>query len=344
MPTTSRLERLRNRRLDPQIKVRGLHEAYNQLTGEDSAIQYAIGAMQPIDPDYTRRTIDERDRVQRQLAEGFDAAGLRVEFDYQGSVTNDTHIRAHSDVDLLTVDSRFHVVQPPNTPAIRYTGDPVADLRQIRNVSVSKLKNAYPAAKVDATGSKAVNISGGSLSRKIDVIASNWWFTVEYRNDPQKHWLGIEILDNDNSARIPNKPFLHNKRIDDKDRVVNGGLRKLIRLLKSLKYDSDDKIDLSSYDIAGIVYNIGDDKLISYAGQDLILINNCHDYLMLLETMESTRNGIAVPNSTRKVFCAEGATIKGLTQMRMAVGALLKEIEQGLSRSFRRLAEARIRY
>src|SRR6185312_11092340 len=156
MPTLTRLERLRQRRLDPQIKVAGLNEAYNRLTAEDSAVQYAIGAMQPIDPDYTRRTIDERDRVQKQLTEGFIVSGLNVDFDYQGSVTNDTHIRAHSDVDLLTVESRFLAVQPPNSPASFYTGDPVADLRQIRRVSAAKLKSAYPTAKVDETGSKAV--------------------------------------------------------------------------------------------------------------------------------------------------------------------------------------------
>src|ERR1051325_12189976 len=111
MPTLTRLERLRNRRLDPTIKVSEINEAYKKLTAEDSAVQYAIGAMQPIDPEYTRRTIEERGRVEKQLSDGYVAAGLRIDFDYQGSVTNDTHIRAHSDVDLLTVEKRFHAVQ-----------------------------------------------------------------------------------------------------------------------------------------------------------------------------------------------------------------------------------------
>ena len=167
MPTLTRLERLRNRRLDPQIKVAGLNEAYNKLTAEDSAVQYAIGAMQPIDPDYTARTIEERYRVQKQLADGFTAMGLAVEFYYQGSVTNDTHIRAHSDVDLLTVTSKFYAVQPPNSPPVLYHGDTVADLRQLRAVTVLKLKSAYPAAKVDDTGSNDTNIYAES---DVDVV------------------------------------------------------------------------------------------------------------------------------------------------------------------------------
>lgn len=340
----TRLEKLQARRIDPNIKVAGLNEAYNRLASEGSAVQYALGAMQPIDPAYTARTIEERNRVEKQLAEGYQAAGLNIDFDYQGSVTNDTHIRAHSDIDLLTVEQRFHVVQPPNQPSYLYGGDTVADLRQLRRIAVAKLKSAYPAAKVDESGAKSINISGGSLARKIDVIASNWWHTVEYKRDPQKHWLGIEVLDNEKGTRIPNKPFLHNKRIDDKDNAVGGGVRKLIRLLKSLRYDSDERIDLSSYDIAGIVYNMSDSTLKSGYGQDLVLIKNCRDYLALLEIWSEERNRILVPNETRKIFCQEGASEAGLKQMRMALDVLLQEIEQGLTRSFRKLAEARITY
>lgn len=340
----TRLEKLRNRRIDPLMKVSGLNEAYAKMAGEDSAVQYAIGAMQPIDPDYTKNTLEERNRVEKQLAEGYKTAGLGIDFDYQGSVTNDTHIKAHSDVDLLTVETRFNVIQPPNLPPNPYKGDPIADLRQIRKTAAAVLKAAYPAATVDETGSKAINISSGSLRRKIDVIASDWWHTVEFVREGHKYWLGIEILDNAKSARISNKPFLHNKRIEEKDALTNGGLRKVIRLLKSLKYDSDERIDLSSYDIAGIAYNIFDDWLTYRPAQDLVLIEKCHTYLHYLLIDEAARTGIEVPNKMQKVFCPEGATEAGLRQMWLAVGLLLKEIEQGLGRSFRKLAEARISY
>jgi hypothetical protein len=342
--TLNRLQQLRNRRIDPLIPVMEANEAYKRLSGEDSAVQYTIGAMQPIDPEYTRRTIEERTRVEKQLDEGYRNLSLAVQFDYQGSVTNDTHIRAHSDVDLLTVDDRFYGVQPPNSPATVYSGDPVADLRQIRRSAVSILKAAYPTAKVDESGSKAINISGGSLRRKIDVISSNWWRTVEYVKEGHKYWLGVEVLDNDKGVRVSNKPFLHNKRIDDKDKVANGGLRKLIRLLKSLKYDSNEVIELTSYDITGIVYSMPQSQLYSHPGQDLILAHNCHSFLLYLEMDSATRERILVPNDTRKVFCPEGASERGLRQMRMALGVLLSEVDQGLNRSFRKLAQARITY
>jgi hypothetical protein len=341
---SSRLDKLRSRRIDPLVKVAGLNEAYNRLATEDSSVQYAIGAMQPIDPDYTRRTIEERTRIEKQLTDGYVKAGLHVDFAYQGSVTNDTHIRVYSDVDLLTVEERWFGIEPPNIPIVPYVGDPIQNLRQIRTNTVKILRPAFPAATVDESGSKSISVSGGSLRRKIDVISCAWWHTVEYVQDTQRHWLGIEILDNDKGQRISNKPFLHNKRIEERDAATNGGLRKAIRLLKSLRYDSDDKIDLSSYDIAGIAYNIFDEWLAVSPGQDLLLVRSCREYLRYLIDNKPYRDLIAVPNKMRKVFCAEGANEVGLRQMSVAVDTLVAEIEQGLSRSFRKLAEARVRY
>jgi len=305
---TTRLNKLRSRRLDPLIKVGEINEVYKHLTSEDSAVQYAIGAMQPIDSDYTKKSIEERSRVEKQLSDGYVTAGLGVDFDYQGSVTNNTHIRAHSDLDLLAVERRFYVLQPPNVPAYPYKGDAVADLREIRKNAASILKTSYPKALVDESGSKAITISGGSLSRKIDVIPSAWWHTVEYVRDSHKYWIGIEILDNDKSLRITNKPFLHNKRIDERDTLANGGLRKLVRLLKSLKYDSDNRIDISSYDIVGIVYNMPDNLLISQVGFDLVLVKNCQAFLHFLIQDQAFRGAMETPNKMRKVFCDEGAT------------------------------------
>lgn len=342
----SRLDKLRSRRMDPLVKVAGLREAYDQLVDEDSSVRYAIGAMQPIDQDYTLRTLDERNRVEKQLAEGYGAAGLDMQFDYQGSLTNDTHVRIYSDVDLLTIIWGWHGIEPPNKPTNPYLGDPIQDLRHIRQMTIAILRAAYPAATVDQSKGKCVSISGGSLKRHIDLIASDWWYTVEYVQSPakDKHWLGIEILDDKKGERVPNKPFLHNKRIAERDAETNGGLRKAIRLLKSLKYDSDDKIEVSSYDLASIAYNIFTSWLTVPRGQDLLLVSNCRDYLRYLLYDASYRASIEVPNKMRNVFCAGGATEAGLGQLSLALDTLVAEIDGELGRSLRKLKEARILY
>jgi hypothetical protein len=57
------------------------------------------------------------------------------------------------------------------------------------------------------------------------VIACAYWRTVDFIQSGQKYYLGIEILDYDAGKRVPNKPFLHNALIHEKDVKANGGLR-----------------------------------------------------------------------------------------------------------------------
>jgi hypothetical protein len=340
----ARLTRLQGRRLDPSQRVREAREVYKRLT-ETPAIKYAIGAMQPIDEEYTAKTLTESDRVQAQLDGGYKGAGLDVSFEHQGSVTNDTHIKAHSDIDLLSIEGRFHYVEPPNTAQPPYAGDAIADLRAIRASAVRSLTTNFPAATVDTSGSKSVSIQGGSLARKVDVVVCAPWYTVDFVADrTQAHYRGIYVLDNQAGSVVGNKPFLHNKRLDTEDIASFGGLRKLVRLLKSLKADSDQPPDISSYDIAALVYNMPTAQRLSMPGGDLLLVRNCRDYLRSVRDSDASRALLMVPNGMRRVFTTGGASLQGLQGLAREAEELVEDIEAGLTRSFRKLAEARVSY
>jgi hypothetical protein len=118
----------------------------------------------------------------------------------------------------------------------------------------------------------------------------------------------------------------------------------VIRFLKSVKYDSDDQIEITSYDIAGIAYNMFDDWLTLRSGQELRLVKNCQTYLWYILYDKTYRESLDVPNKMRKVFCSEGASETGLRQLSTAVDSLVQEIERGLTNSFRKLDEAKILY
>jgi hypothetical protein len=105
---------------------------------------------------------------------------LPVIFDHQGSVTNDTHIKLHSDIDLRVITDKYVDLQPPLTPTVPYPGKPLTDLLAIRTTAIDSLGRAFPAAEVDDTKSRCVSISGGSLSRKVDVVACHWLHTQDY--------------------------------------------------------------------------------------------------------------------------------------------------------------------
>ncbi|KAB2931288.1 MAG: hypothetical protein F9K24_13670 [Leptonema illini] len=336
----NRLSKLRNRRTDEfEIIKSSIMESLDTLTQTDS-VKYVLGSMQPIEPTYTQKSYEEADRIKNQIE---NKTTFKCSFDYQGSVTNNTHIKAKSDIDLLTILTGFITLERPQEPDNPYKGNPVEDLFNFRNEEINILQRAFPEATIDTSGSKSIGIEGGSLRRKIDVVPSNWFNSNRYKISGDKTDRGIQILNTSKNERILNYPFLHNKHIADKDSRVNGGLRRAVRLMKSLKYDSEN-IELSSYDITAIGWNIPDHLLVFDKKYQLGILETCLYYCKELESNYFLRSTIEVPNGTRKVFAEDGASVKGLTQLRYQLESLSDDIQNENHRSFDKLSEARIEY
>lgn len=336
----TRLEKLGARRIDPSLfTAKLLNESWRSIQQSES-VRYVIGAMQPIDPDYTSNTFLQGERVKNQLEKALNPA---CEYKYQGSTTNDTHIKAASDIDLLVITGKYHGLEPPQVPVNPYKGDPIQDLTTLRSDAEKLLRSAFHAATIDATGSKSISLVGGSLTRKVDVVPANWHNTVKFAETGHDFYRGVEIFDSHAKRRIANTPFLHNQWIEYQDGQTQGGLRKAARLLKSLKYDSE-SIDLSSYDLVSIAFNIPAASINVPKGNELQILNACHEYVTALSQDQSLRESINVPDGHRKVFAAGYATAKGLEQLKSELDKLSMDVLRENQRSFRKLAEARVAY
>jgi len=341
---TNRMEKLRARRTDPFKKVaRAFDEAIGRIREEDP-IKYVIETMTPIEKEYTDNTFEEGDRVKDQLDKSLNAYKSQAEFRYQGSVTNDTHIRLYSDIDLLVIDTDFASVEPPGKIHSLYAGDPLVELKQIRTDCVATLKRVFPAVTVDSRGGKCISLSGGSLRRKIDVVIANWWNTTDYQENAVETFRGVKVLDASCHLRHENKPFWHNFLIDYSDKRLNGNLRKVCRFLKSVKYDAEPVLGISSYDIVSIAWNMPDADLSAEKGQELLLAVNARSYLSRLLNNEVLRNSLKVPNGMRTIFGENGASKAQLSELFAGVDGLIREVESALAKSYRKIQEARVSY
>ncbi len=320
-----------------------IYEVYNQLGKEGSAIRYTVGAMARIDPRYTEITYEQGNRVKNQLDRTLLAKNASCDFEYQGSVTNDTHIKSYSDIDLLAITQRFWTLEPPQKPTHPYEGNPFDDLNEIRSISCDCLESAFPKAKVDSSGSKSISISGGSLSRKIDIVPANWYDTNQYAKMQAKRFRAIQVLDIKLGERVKNMPFFHNYCIMICNKRTVGGLCKVIRLMKSLKYDSD-SISLSSYDLAAIGYNMPEPQLTTFPGGEVALLARLKTYLDSLKANPLLCTEMLVPDESRKVFEPGHATREGLDELRDEVDDLVDAVSQNLQKSFTKLFEARLVY
>lgn len=111
---------------------------------------------------------EEGNRVKTHLLEGLPNHGFRPDFEYQGSVPCNTHIKYHSDIDLLVIIDKFETFENANRITHRYLGNPIEDLINLRAACIKILKENYTVADIEKN-SKSITISGGSLCRHIDV-------------------------------------------------------------------------------------------------------------------------------------------------------------------------------
>ena len=296
--------------------------------------RYALGAMQEVGPDQTRISLDTAERVGWQLNQGFIAAGRDVEFRLQGSVPLNVHIRRYSDVDLLTLDQNYRTYAPGGVRAIRgFYSTPTSEtgtqrLAKVRAEAERILRASYPAATVDTSGSKAINISGGSLARAVDVVPSHWFDTAEWQSSQQDADHAVTILDKSVPKTIDNWPFLHIEKVRQRCESTLGGVRKAIRLAKNVKNDAEAdgaEITLPSFDVAGLMYHADRSLLLAGATYELAILAEAQRWLDYLYNNRAVAEGLRTPDNTRCIIDSP-AKFDGLMKLSIELDDLLREV------------------
>ena len=322
----SRLSKLRTRRQgEPSASLAEAALTFNKHFSADASevedwerrgtaaqrwTRYAIGAMQAVGKKYTEVSEQTGERVANQLRDRFAKVGIEAEFKLQGSVPLDVHIKRVSDVDVLAITKEFFTYNNTGAKALRrgYTNPSQRTsggvLSTLRQHVESDLDAAFPAATVDKSGAKAVKVSGGSLPRAVDVVPAHWYDTKEYQASGRQADRAVTIYNKKTGETIDNLPFLHIERIGNRCDSINGGLRKAIRLCKNVKADSDRDIQLSSYDIAAIMYHADMNVLRMGQYSDLAVLAETQRHLDALYMDQVAAGALWVPDGSRLIFDA----------------------------------------
>ena len=273
---------------------------FSALSEKQRIEKYLIDSMAPVPKRSTDISIEEGERIKKHLENELPNYGLDVEFRYQGSVINNTHIVWKSDIDLLVITKKFETLEKPQVPKNPYNGNVIEDLVELRARCIEILKNSYSVADI-TKGSKSITISGGSLRRDIDVVPSNWFNSNDYANTGLEYFRSIYILDNEKKERNKNLPFYNKKLMEEKDNETNGLYKGLVRLAKNIRCDADEKVvqDISSYDIQALFYNMPSESFCNLKGLDIVPVAT--KYLENLVNNESSFNTLIVPDKTRKI-------------------------------------------
>lgn len=311
----------------------GLESFESRSTGEWA--KYALGIMQEVDPKYTADSVAEGERVKNQIK---NRVKTGVTFDYQGSVPLNVHIRGVSDIDILVLLSGYLTYDPSGSRSSDYypwTGPSGIDqLSYLRAELETELKAAFWGAEVDITGDKAIGLSGGSLKRKVDVVPSHWHDSAAYQASQSKKDREVFIFQKRTRTTFGNRPFLHIDRVNEKDRRCFGGAKKIVRMLKNLKADSDNpsSILVNSYEIAGLVYHFEDSPISFPSYQDLALVAATRQQLDRMITYKQWTMELMTPDGIRKIIDSE-AKFESLKLLRAEVNELLQNLAIELTRT-----------
>lgn len=270
-------EAVRNRINPDQISIsKSFSEELSAISYNDVLV-YIRMAMKGVEPEYTQKSKEAGERVKGHLKDL-----EQVSFEYQGSVMTNTHIKGHSDIDLLVLSEKFYRYDAAgsqrfiNDSSLRgglkpgqvnnllnevsgssYTGDGLKDLRDLRLNSEGILTYTYEIC--DIRNSKAIKITNKSLNRDVDVVVANWYDDVVSIINDKGEYRGIQVYNKDlHSRELPDYPFLSISRINQRSADTNGRLKRMIRFLKNIKADSGkaDQVKLSSFDFNAICYDI----------------------------------------------------------------------------------------
>ena len=237
-------------------------------------------AMKSVEPEYTQRSKDAGERVKEHLSKELE----NVVFRYQGSVMTNTHIKGYSDIDLLAISDKFYFYDAHNVQQLlasserrskyyqssvdklekevntsSYLGNSIQDLRDLRIKSENILTSIYTIC--DTSKPKAIEIKNLSLNREVDTVIANWYDDVSSIINNKGDYRGIQIFNKaTDSKENPDYPFLSIKKINERSSETNGRLKKMIRFLKNSKANSNQHIDLNSFEINAICYDINKSK------------------------------------------------------------------------------------
>ncbi|QQT29432.1 hypothetical protein I6I99_19065 [Sphingobacterium multivorum] len=299
-----RIENLRARRFDNELNESVVTKSFSDINIPQN-VKYLMESMARLDKKYNDRTKESAQRVKNHLESGFDLHFNRA-YRTQGSLTTSTNIKVHSDYDLLTIIDRYHYPGtgvPNNNP---YTeSDPNSDIKLLRKQSESIMEATYD--EVDKSGKKNISIFNKSLHRKVDIVFCFWYNSAKFEETKDEYWRGIYLYDFTTDSKILDYPFAHIHQVNSKGDRTNDGSRKGIRLLKTLKADSDRDINLSSFHLTTIVHSI-EDSLINFSrGSELkiakiisLQLKNLIDNSVLRKSIESP-NGTETPLTDDKV-------------------------------------------
>lgn len=301
--------RLRQRRPDlftQSTTLGGVGVLKEAFSLAERILRYLQRARTPLPAGHVETAKQECKQITTLLSE----RGLNLEYAFQGSATNGTLIRRHSDIDLLAVTKLFRYVRQTKAT---YEGDPTRDLRQLRAAIVDVTKARFRRSKVDPVPtSKAISIDGGEFTRSIDIVPAVW----DYGDDGSAPVTerGVRLFDPKTGIQVASYPFHHSAAVVAKDTRCGGHYTALVRMLKSMVADVDVE-GVSSFGVTSLVFHMPDAEIVADCGNVRPQLSRFIAFGARLAGWPTARTALLAPSGREPVFSDKALSVDGLNRL-----------------------------
>lgn len=310
------VENLKGRRYDEALRESTLSEAFHQCNYSD-CLKYTLESMVEIDPSYTYKVYSHSRKIHEKISNGLKKRGYSIDYRYQGELKTYSNILLYGDVEIIVIN---------NKPSPK----PHLDVQKMAMDILDILKGDPGFKSVDYGDKTRIRITALKPTCEIDILPTVWVNSAEYVKTKNEIYRGVAEFDFRNKKVKKYLPFLNIARINARDQQTNGAMKALSRLLKTLRADADNKIDLSDYEINSIVYSLGLDINVP-SNQFLSLLPKLETTLENIHTDTNVFNGLLSPTEKDRVFASRPERQEEVGKLRKRLSLLIRDLAADLS-------------
>lgn len=311
------LENLKGRRYDEARRESALSDAFEEC-GYNDCIRYCLESMQEIDVSYAYKAFYISKRIQEKLQKGFEELNTKVDFRYQGAIQTETNITLYGDLELMVI------IDAPEDVAARKIKSITAAMMHLLT-----LETVYQS--VDNSDKTRIIVTTSKPNSEISILPALWIDNPEFRSTRREIDRGVAEFNLGAKTKKRYLPFKNMARVNAKDRKTNGGLKKLIRLLRNLQKDADSPITLSEYEIAAMVYAIPEKQLQYSDKHALSLLGICSAQLHRITKDQEYLEKMVSPSERELVFGKKPGKHEQVSLLNHELDMLISDLKEALT-------------
>lgn len=312
------VENLKGRRYDEALREHVLSESFNQ-SGYSDCLLYTFESMVEIDPAYAYKVYANSRKIHESISKSLKKRGYDVDYRYQGALKTYSNILLYGDVEIIVIKKNI-------------SDKPHRDVQTLAMDLMDILTKDTSFKTIDYSDKTRIRITAQKPTCEIDILPSLWVNSAEYVKTKNEIYRGIAEFDFANKKVKKYLPFLNIARINARDQHTNGNLKALSRLLKTLRADSHEKINLKDSEINAVLYNIPEIELSVPQNKVLSLLPKVALIMDKLSIDTKYFSSLLSPSEKDRVFGGRPEKQQEIRMLSESLNTLITDVKNDLSK------------